>query len=245
MSKKGKQSKRGVPKRDTRPNRRVGVHPIDPDANKYNNPEIRMCLIMPGDPELTAHWSTATIPAKRFILGRQHDKTHSTAKEAIYASIATTLSGFFEPFLGTKILEPDVQDGIDFLVDHFYKPTHIGEETFRFTIPSKAASNFTFAAVTKLLSQMPTKKGHTILCLVPEILIDQLLAITTCVLMDRPDDDVFAKKFLLNLANDPYSPIKRFSDACFVDHYGNWNSTITVFGVQNSETGESDNNNNS
>ena len=58
------------------------------------------------------------------------------------ASIATTLSGFFEPFFGTKTLELDVQDGIDFLVNHFYKPTHIGEETFRFTIPSMLKPKF-------------------------------------------------------------------------------------------------------
>ena len=57
--------------------------------------------------------------------------------------------------------------------------THIGEETFQFTIPSKTTSNFTFAAVSKLLSQMPTKKGHTILCLIPGALIDRLLALTT------------------------------------------------------------------
>ena len=40
------------------------------------------------------------------------------------------------------------------LVDQFYKSSHTGNKAFHFVIPNKL-HNFTFAAATKALSQMP------------------------------------------------------------------------------------------
>lgn len=98
MTKKSKSTKRPVSRvRDTRSNNpRVGVRPIDPDQARYNNQTIRLCLVFKGNPNLTSAFSTSTIPAKSFIVGRQHDKTHESIKQAIYNAIESTLSRFGE-----------------------------------------------------------------------------------------------------------------------------------------------------
>ena len=153
------------------------VYVLDPDESKYNNPKICLCLIMQGNPGLTASFNTSTIPSKRFIIGSQHDKTHEMVKQAIFDSYGSTLSRLYD-------LEPQVKEALSDLVDQFYKLSHIGDNTFRFTIPNKS-QNFTFAAATKNLSQMPQDSNNVILCIVPKELTDHILSITTCVLEDR------------------------------------------------------------
>ena len=195
-----------------------------------------MCLVFPGNPTLTAAFNVSTIKNKSFLVGRDHDKTHETAKQAIYDAFESTLSRL------DNNLDPSIKEAWMIAVDYYYKPTHINDETFRFTIPSNG-DNFTFPAVTKLLGQPLHAKDPLIVCKVPKELIGHFESLTTCYLDDRPSDEQLCKTYELfsppirdafkyyhdYYMNRPDSPIKRFSDTCYLDPLGNWNSSISVY----------------
>ena len=82
---------------------RTGMKPIDFDANKYNNPPIKLFLVFPGETALTQAFSSTTIPSKRFLVSTNHESTHMAAKQAIYDNLTQTLLKIFP--MGKEIKE--------------------------------------------------------------------------------------------------------------------------------------------
>ena len=69
---------------------RNGVRPIDFDRDKYDNKELTLRCVFPGNTDLTMAFTPATIPANSFISGVNSDAMHAQVQKAILDAIIGT-----------------------------------------------------------------------------------------------------------------------------------------------------------
>ena len=219
---------------------RQGTKPIDFDAKRYNNPPIKVHLVFPGQPEMTMVFSSYTIPSHRFVCGKNHESTDAAIQQAVYNILTNTLSRVFP-------LEKAVKDSLQTIVEAHYNGKAIGNETFRFAPRSNPNNLFTFPAVTKFITQSKNSSNE-ILCICPHYITETIWDITDTILDDRPDDDIVSSNIAIlsppireaHLAYSKLpvdSPIKKFSDSCFRNQYGHWNSAVVTYMVQQVDPG--------
>ena len=72
------------------------VTPQNFDTKHYNNPAVKLCLVFPGEADLTSFFSHTTIPMNRFVCGRDHPSADAAVMQAIWDIIINSL-----------VLEPD------------------------------------------------------------------------------------------------------------------------------------------
>ena len=69
------------------------VTPHNFDTKHYNNPAVRLCLVFPGETDLTNFFTSTTIPMNRFVCGCDHPSADAAAMQAIWDIIINSLSG--------------------------------------------------------------------------------------------------------------------------------------------------------
>ena len=67
---------------DRKKTNRDVVAPHNFDAKHCNNPAVKLCLIFPGEADLTSFFTHTTIPMNRFVCGRDHPSADAAVKQA-------------------------------------------------------------------------------------------------------------------------------------------------------------------
>ena len=228
-----KTSSRNVTARRTGNVSTSGTRPIDFNASRYDNPKLKIVASFPGNLDLTMAFVSKEVDKKQFTAGANEDRTHFVAKQAILDIVTNSLKTIFP-------ITNDISSGLEKIIDMHYEPSHIADDTFRFATPAAGKNHFTFTAVTKFLAHSGTK-DTTIVCIFPKTVIDMILELSTEVLADHPPDSTIDKyrPFLSPTIKDAYDSYRemppgdyampKFSDTCYLDPYGHWNSSITLF----------------
>jgi len=160
---------------------RSGVRPINFDAKNYDNGPIKLTLVVPGNPEMTMACNPCTIPAKRFMVGTNHDLTHNAVKQAIYTILVQSLSQVFT-------LDREVKDGLMALVESLYGGKSISAETFRFSPYQNPSQFFNFAAISRFVSRQ-NQETPIVHCVCPPIFAEYIWDLTDSILEDGPSDE--------------------------------------------------------
>ena len=182
------------------------------------------------------------------MCGRDHESTHAAAKQAIYDILVRDLS-LIMPF------DKTVKQAFSALVEEFYNPKSVVHDAFKFAPKIYPESHFTFPAVTKFIMGQPDIH-KIVLCYVPAALTERIWDLTDHLLADGVDDDFVAKHLpffspSIRKAHSVYdalptvSPFKqsKFSASCFMDQFGHWRSSVTLFpAMGNSMSGSDDQN---
>ena len=124
-------------------NRNV-VTPYNFDAKHYNNPAVKLCLVFPGEADLTSFFTHTTIPMNRFVCGRDHPSANLAVKQAIWDMIINSLSGVIP-------IDTPLKQGFHSLVKDLYSKKSIGNETFCFAPKLQLKTTFTFLAAMKFI----------------------------------------------------------------------------------------------
>ena len=216
------------------PPSRSGSVPHDFDAKRYNNKPLKVFLVIPGETDLTQALSSYTIPANRFIVGSSTENTHNTIKQAVFDILINSLSTVFN-------LEKEVKNAIHNVIESHYNGRSVSANTMRFTPQSTSGETgfFTFPAATRYVAR-DDKNPAVIFCVCPPGVINAIWELSDAILADKLDDDELkdalpffsppikkAHSFYTSLPDD--SPIKQFSSTCYLDHFGRWNSSISLY----------------
>ena len=213
--------------------RRGGVRPIDFDASRYDNPTLKVFPVIPDHPDLTLALTPSTIPSSRFVCGVDHEKLHAAIKQAMYNIFSNSIAHVFE-------LDDEVKSAFTDIVESLYSEKSIGADTFRFATKRNPATFFTFTALTKFIQSSTHDDDKNVLCVCPPALAELFWSIADPILMDAPSDDDIKEKlpFLSPSIRTAYamypnlppdSPYKKFSQSCFMDPYGHWDSSILAY----------------
>ena len=162
---------------------RQGTTSIDLDAKHYNNPFIKVCLVFPGNVDMTAAFSSHTIPTKHFVCGKDHSSTHESIMNAIYQIITRSISQVFD-------LDNAVKSSIHSIIEGCYNGKSIGNETFRFAARINPRSFFTFPAASKYVAGNKAK-DKTILCICPPAISNMIWELCNAILRDNPLDEFY------------------------------------------------------
>ena len=89
----------------------------------YFCPAVKLCLVFPGETDLTSFFTTTTIPMNRFVCGRDHPSANLAVKQAIWDMIINSLSSAVR-------IDTPLKEGFHSLVKDLYSEKSIGNETF-------------------------------------------------------------------------------------------------------------------
>ena len=210
------------------------VTPHNFDTKHYNNPAVKLCLVFPGETDLTSFFTTTTIPANRFVCGRDHPSADAAVMQAIWDIIINSLAGVVP-------IDNPLKQGFHSLVEELYSEKSIGNDTFRFAPKSQPKTHFTFSAVMKFIMRQPDLH-KVVLCYCPKALTEHIWAITDMLLADRIENDQVVKclqcfsppirkahKVYSHLSQQSDKPLSKFSDTCSIDPIkGTWVSSVVM-----------------
>ena len=103
----------------------IGVCPINFDHDKYNNKELTIHCVFPGNKDLTMAFTPATIPSNSFIFGVNLDTLHAQVQKAILDSIIGTYGKAYT-------ITPEVVKAFNTLIGKAYNKTSMSNVSFTF-----------------------------------------------------------------------------------------------------------------
>ena len=157
--------------------RKVVAMPLDSDTSKYDNQPIRFAMVFPGHPDLTASFQGVVIPAFSFPVGGKSEKHHSTAKQAIYDSVANTIA----PMIPMDLKQ---RQRLHHCVESVYSMKKI-----KFRVPTDPKkTNFDFPSAVTFANNNGAS-GNAIWCIVPHELLAGIWQITAETAETTPMDD--------------------------------------------------------
>ena len=200
-----------------------------------NNPAVKIFLTFLGQTELTTALSPCTIPANSFVTGKVNESSNSAAVKAINWIVVNSLSRLFT-------VDKAVKDAILREVESRFNPKATSIDTFRFATKTDPTSHFTFAAAMKFLSSRDDEP-KILFCVCPYEFAEMIWDLADSLLQDHPADEdlgkniglfspTIHKNYVSYAANPGTTPYKKFSESCFIDRFGHWNSSATLFTVR-------------
>ena len=243
--KKHMKSPSSPPDRVGRDSQPMGSVPrTGPTRQRYDNPDVTIRPIYPGNPDLTMVSKNVVIPKKSFVCGKDSPELHEAICTAMYQIFHSNVATVFP-------VDQEVAQAIDKTVTNNYAPKHTGDDVFSFAVRSirvstttTTSTRFTFAAATKYLMHTKNQGTNDIFVYIPADVSRVIWDLASSVLLDHPDDEIIdqhrsyvppkikeAYSYHIDCVKGPTSPYKKFTDTVFLTPDGSWNSSITLFTV--------------